>query len=170
MPAALEDLSIPAPIETDEQTTGPAALAMAAAALDDVDASQLVDRIQPATESPKLARWALGFGYHVYLFTPKPSEAIDDTLLEAGLEVHGEARRSHVQTALEARHPLIVSAPGDGPPFLLVIREEEDALVVDDPSVEDAPLTWSWEELVDLLAAEPAPSVLELAPRSRAER
>lgn len=169
MASALEDLSIPAPIEADESSTGPAALAMAAAALDDVDAGELVDRIEPATTSGQLARWALGFGYHVYLSTPEEPDAIEATLLDAGLQLRSEAQRRDVRTALEARHPLVLSAPGDGPPFLLVVREEEHGLVVDDPSLEDAPLTWSWDRLDDLLTAQPAPRVLELAPRSRAE-
>lgn len=160
---------MPAPIGADEEDTGPATLAMAAAALDGTEAARLVDRIDPTQATLALAHRALGLGYHVHLYTPQADE-ITEEARQAGLQVHERARRADVRAALAARHPAIVSAPGDGPPFLLVLREDGGELVVDDPSVEARTLAWSWERLTELLQADPAPCVLELAPRTRADR
>jgi hypothetical protein len=169
VPHALEDLSVPSPIEADEEATGPAALAMAAAALDDADAEALAERVEPATSSLELAEVALGIGYHVRLFTPDP-DAVPERARQAGLQVASRASQADVGTALASRHALVVSGPGDGPPFLLVLREDEEGLVVDDPNLEDRPLTWTWDRLGELLATDPAPRLLELAPRTRADR
>lgn len=170
MKPALEDLAVPAPIAAEEDETGPAALAMAAAALDeDVDAAQLAERLDPTSSAIELAHRALALGYHVSYHTPVPDE-VPETTADAGLLVRDEANPGDVETALAARHPAIVSGPGDGVPFLLVLRRDGDALVVDDPSVEERPLTWSLDRLADLLAADPPPRALELAPRTRADR
>jgi len=166
---ALEHLSVPAPIAAEGQDTGPAALAMAAAALGDVEAAEIVDRIEPTRSSVSLALAGLRLGYHVRLATPGPGE-VPAKPRAAGLVVVEPATSEDVHAALAARHPVIVSGPGDGPPFLLVLREDEDELVVDDPSVDERPLTWSWDRLAELLDADPAPCVLDIGPRTRADR
>lgn len=169
VPPALEDLAVPSPIGADEEDTGPATLAMAAAALDGADADSIVDRIGDLASTLKLARAALGLGYHAHLYTPEPAH-VPPEAEQAGLLVHPRADGQAVRTALASRHAVIVSAPGDGPPFLLVIREDGDELIVDDPSVEERPLAWTWERFAELLEADPAPRVLELGARSRADR
>lgn len=169
VPPALEPLAVPAPITADEDETGPAALAMAAAALDGTEPEAVVDRVEPTRSSVELAREALGLGYHVRLCTPDP-DAVTDRAREAGLLVHPRAGAADVARALDARNPVIVSGPDDGPPFLLVLREDEDELVVDDPSVDERPLTWTWDRLEELLVTDPAPRVIELAPRTRMDR
>lgn len=161
---------MPAPLTAPEAQTGPAALAMAAAALDGADAEGLVDQIDAGDSALDLARWALSFGYHVHLYTSRSTDEVGEELLEAGLVVNDALGPAEVRAALDARHPLIVSSPGDGPPFLLVLREDEDGLVVDDPSVEDRPVRWEMDRLADLLGANPRPLVLELAARNRADR
>lgn len=168
MQPALEDLTVPSPIGAAEEETGSATLAMAAAALDGLEAASVVDRIEATRVTAELAHRALAMGYHARLFTPDPDEVPERTRA-AGLVVDGDAEAGDVRTALDARHPLIVSAPGDGPPFLLVLREDEDELVVDDPSLEARTLTWTWDELAELLDAEPAPRLLEIAPRTRVD-
>lgn len=160
---------MPAPITAEEPDTGPAALAMAVAALGDGDAGELVERIGPADEAPALASWALTYGYHVRLHTPDPAD-VEDELGQAGLVLEDPARPGDVRRALAARHPVIVSSPGDGPPFLLVLRFDGDELVVADPSAGEHPVRWSTDRLEELLAASPEPCVLELAPRNRADR
>lgn len=169
MPPALEPLAVPAPIAADEDDTGPAALAMAAAALDGTEAEAVVDRVEPTRSSVELAREALGLGYHVHLYTPDP-DAVTERAREAGLLVHARAGPADVARALAARCPAIVSSPDDGPPFLLVLREDEDELVVDDPSVDERPLTWTWDRLEELLDVEPSPRAIVLAPRTRMDR
>lgn len=169
MQPALEPLAVPAPIAADEADTGPATLAMAAAALDGTEAEAVLDRIEPTRSSLALASAALGLGYHVHLYTPEP-DAVGERARQAGLLVHARADTADVAKALAARYPVIVSSPDDGPPFLLVLREDEGELVVDDPSVDERPLTWTWDRLEELLDADPAPRVLALAPRTRADR
>lgn len=166
---ALDDLSVPAPIHVDQDRTGPAALAMAAAALDGADASRLVDRIDVGPATTELARWALSYGYHVTLYTDEGPASVDDRAREAGLTVAERATLADVREALAARHALIASAPGDSSPFLLVLREDEEGLVVVDPSLDEGPVTWEADKLAEMLEADPAPCLLELAPRSRAE-
>lgn len=166
---ALDDLAVPAPIGAQEDETGPAVLAMAAAALEETEATRVLERLQPTRQSIELAAWALRFGYHVHFYTPEADD-VDEQHHHAGLVVHGPATRADVQTALDSRHAIIVSSLGDGPPFLLVPRSEEDGLVVYDPSVDEHPLTWSWQRLDELLEAQPGPRVLELAPRTRVDR
>lgn len=168
---ALEELAVPNPIGAEEADTGAASLAMAAAALDEADAARIAERLEPSSSAVELAEQALTLGYHAHLYTPEPEpDEVSTRARQAGLLVHGRAEAEDVETALASRHPVVVSAPGDGPPFLLVIREDGDELLVDDPSVEERPLTWSWERFAELLEADPAPRVLELGARSRADR
>jgi hypothetical protein len=163
---ALEDLAVPAPIGADEADTGPATLAMAAAALDGAEAAALVDRIDPTRSAAELAHRALSLGYHAYLYTPDADE-VPTEARQAGLQVRPAAQPADVARALASRHAVVVSAPDDGPPFLLVLREAGGEIVVDDPSVEERTLTWTWGRLAQLLDAEPPPRVLVLAARTR---
>jgi hypothetical protein len=165
---ALANLTVPSPIGAAEEETGPATLAMAAATLDGREAAQLVERIEATRTAAALAHRALGLGYHVHLHTPEPDE-VPDEARSAGLQVHEAADTVTVETALAARRPVIVSGPGDGPPFLLVLRQDDDELVVDDPSVEERTLAWTWDRLAELLETEPAPRLIEVGARIRAD-